>query len=131
MANLTVLRPAEEVELDPLRLSELYREFGIPDAERMVSRAVTEIAVQMAALVRHYNEAEFQDFAHGLRRLRRLADHAGFYSLAQASDAVAECLAAAPRSTGDATALAATWARLMRLAARAMSTGGDLRGLSG
>ncbi|WP_127901409.1 hypothetical protein [Solirhodobacter olei] len=131
MAEVVVLYPVERVTLDPARLSSLCRVFGMPEAERILCRGMTEIALQMTALVRLYNSGDVEGFGRGLARLGRLADHTGFTGLSQAAGGVADCLGAPPRWHCDTTALAATWARLMRLAAHAMSSAGGLRGLSG
>lgn len=125
MGGVTLLRPVESVGLDPVRLSALYREFGSTGAEGLVSRAVSEMAVLVTALLGFYKASEFKEFSRGLRSFRRVAEHAGFTSLARAAEAVAHCA-----DGRDATALAATWARLLRLARTAMTSGGDLRGLS-
>ena len=126
MSCVTVLRPVEGLGLDPVRLSALYREFGPAGAERRIARAVSEMALQISALMGFYNAAEFNDFARGLRSLRRLADYTGFAGLSRVAAAVGECAV-----SGDATSLAATWERLLRLAARLLSAGGNIQGLSG
>ena len=80
----------------------------------------------MTSLVRQHDGEDFDAFAKGLGRLGWLAEQAGLGSLARAALAVSGCLAA-----GDPTTLAATWGRLLRLAAVAVSSGDALRGMSG
>ncbi len=125
MAAVIVLRPVEGVGLDPARLAALYRELGPVETDSLLTRAVGEMVLQVSALVAHYENSDFPAFSRGLRGLARMADHVGFTVLSRAAGAVAACT-----TTGDATALAATWERLLRLAVDALDGGTDLRGLS-
>ena len=113
VGNVTVLRPVEGLSLDPARLAALYSEFGAPDAEGLMNRAIGEMALVM------------EDFGRNLRSLRRVADHVGMTGLALAAQAVIHCLAAR-----DARALAATWTRLLRVGQVSLASDWDQRGLS-
>ena len=125
VGNVTVLRPVEGLSLDPARLAALYSEFGAPDAEGLMNRAIGEMALVMSSLVRQYTSRELEDFGRNLRSLRRVADHVGMTGLALAAQAVIHCLAAR-----DARALAATWTRLLRVGQVSLASDWDQRGLS-
>ncbi len=116
VCRVTMLCPVEEVCLDPGRMAALAAEFGAAGAESLVQRAKGEMALLMSSLVAYSAEAAYAAFARGLRSLRRLAEHVGMTGLAQAAQAVADCV-----TRGDSTALAATWARLLRLAERGLA----------
>lgn len=126
MTEVTTLRPVERLTLDPVRLAAIYKDFGPSGAETIISRALGEMALMMAPMARAYAGADYREFARGLRRLQRLADQSGLAGLAFAASAVSDCTL-----HGDATALAATWERLLRLVELAMESGAGLRGLSG
>ena len=106
-----MLCPADEACLDPGRMAALAAEFGAAGEETLMQRAKGEMALLMSSLVAYSAEADYGAFTRGLRSLRRLADHVGMTGLARAAQAVADCVAG-----GDSTALAATWARLLRQA---------------
>ncbi len=125
VGNVTVLRPVEGLSLDPARLAALYSEFGAPDAEGVLNRAIGEMALVMSSLVRQYTSGDLGDFGRNLRSLRRVADHVGMTGLALAAQAVMHCLAAR-----DATALAATWTRLLRVGQMSLASDWDQRGFS-
>lgn len=126
MQGVTVLRPVERLSLDPVRIAAIYKDYGPGGAEAVIARALNEMALLVPPLARAYEGANFAEFSRGLRRLRRLADQSGLSGLSFAASAVTECTVNA-----DATALAATWDRLIRLVELAMETGAGLRGLSG
>lgn len=120
MCGVTMLRPVEAICLDPARMAALCAEFGAAGADSLVARATGEMALLMSSLVAYSAEGAFDAFARGLRSFRRLADHVGMVGLSQAAAAVADSVA-----VGEATAIAATWARLLRLAERALASEWD------
>ena len=124
--DVAVLRPRERVSMDPERMTALRAELGPDAAETLLSRATSELALLMAGMVRQYAEGDLRDFGRNLRSLGRMSDHVGMSGLGAAAAAVCDCL-----HRGDDTALAATWARLLRIAERALAAEWDLRGLSG
>lgn len=125
-ADISVLRPKEAVHLDVARLAQLYSEHGVAEAEDMMGRAVGELALLLAAMVRKYAEGDLRDFERQLQSLRRMANHVGMPALAQATRAVATCL-----KRGDPAALAATWARCLRIGEGSLEAEWNARGLSG
>lgn len=127
MSGATMIRPAaEEMRLDPAQLARLYRDLGAEEADGVLTRATAEMTARVAALSRAYEAADLDEFARELRSLRRLAEHAGFLGLSVTATAVAACL-----ESGDETALAATWARLVRLTRHAADRRSGLDDLTG
>lgn len=119
--NVTVLRPIERVRLDAGPVATLYREMGTPAAEQVVARALGELALTMTEMAGQVRGRDLTDLHRQLRRLQRMADHVGMTSLSHASAEVRNCL-----DGGDATAFAAVWARLIRIAERSLATEGEM-----
>jgi hypothetical protein len=109
--NITVLRPIEHVRLDAGPIAAMRRELGAGAAEQVVNRAMGELALTMAGLAGQVRARDLTDLHRQLRSLQRMADHMGMTSLAQVSAEVRSCI-----DGGDATAFAAVWARLIRVA---------------
>jgi hypothetical protein len=126
MTNVVSLRPHDRIRQDGEAVAAIYRNLGTATAERMVTRALGELALAMAGLAAQVNAAEMGDVARRLRRLRQMADNLGMVSLAAAARDVQVCL-----DRGDATAFAAVWARLMRIAERSLSAGAEIGDRSG
>ncbi|MDR5653282.1 hypothetical protein [Ruixingdingia sedimenti] len=117
------LCPRERIWLDPARIGALYAQFGGAEVQALLDRAMIELANVRHDLTRQYAGRELEGFARNLRRMRRIADHLGLTTLARVAEDVGACL-----DRGDATALAATWARLNRSAAQAIAGGWDTAG---
>ena len=97
-------------------MAAIYRELGTSAAEKVVNRALGELALTVAGLTQQVRDRELQDLPRRLRRLQRLSENLGMTSLAH--------VAADARSLferGDATAFAAVWARLVRVAQGSLS----------
>ncbi len=125
MADMAVLRHEEGVRLDPDRLMALYEDLGEAGAENVVSRAMEELSHRMAEMQRQYQRLEIEAFCRNARSLGRVAVQVGMTSLARVAQDVADCAA-----TGDAVALAATWARLSRLSDQSLVAVCDLQDMS-
>jgi hypothetical protein len=119
--KVMALRPKERVRLDAEPIAAIYRDLGTTAAEQIVARALAEIALTMAALAEQVRLRNLTDLARQLRRLQRMAEHLGMVSLGQIYVEVRTCL-----ERGDATAFAAVWARLIRIAERSLATDKDL-----
>ena len=77
-------------------------------------RCTATLAVQVRA-------HEMGDLIRQLRRLQRMAENLGLVSLGLVAADVRICL-----DSGDVTAFAAVWARLLRIAERSLSTDKEL-----
>lgn len=106
---VTYLRPQERVWLDPNRIGVLYAEFGGAKVQEILDRAMQELAFAHRELIRLYQARDVEGFTRRLRGLERVAEHLGLNTIAQIAGDVAQCI-----QCGDATATAATWARLSR-----------------
>jgi hypothetical protein len=119
--NVTALRPKEYVRLDAEPIASIYRNLGTNGAEQIVARALGELALTLAGLVEQVRRRELGDLGRGLRRLQRMADHLGMISLGLIAAEARICM-----DRSDATAFAAVWARLIRVAEASLSTDRDL-----
>ncbi len=119
--NVTALRPKERVRLDAEPIAAIYRDLGTNAAEQVVTRALGEIALTMAGLAEQVRVRDLADLHRQLRRMQRMAEHLGMVSLGQIAAEVRICV-----DRSDATAFAAVWARLMRIAERSLATDKDL-----
>jgi hypothetical protein len=119
--NVTALRPKERVRLDAEPIAAIYRNLGTSGAEQIVTRALGELALTLAGLVEQVRRRELGDLGRGLRRLQRMADHLGMISLGLIAAEARICM-----DRSDATAFAAVWARLIRVAEASLSTDRDV-----
>lgn len=114
-SDIAVLRPAETIAFDHDRLAAVCNEYG-RRAEAYIAFVLSEVEALVGAIAHQRGEPQ------GLRRscgdLIRLCDSIGMATLARAARAVLDCL-----DTGDAAALGACTARLLRLG-RADGIGG-------
>lgn len=107
--KVTRLTPREHICLDPARIESLHAQWGGDEVQAMVDRAMDELCGLRDELAQHYHAQQLADFHRALRRLGRICDHLGLVLVSQIASDVAGCL-----TRGDATATAATWARLRR-----------------
>ena len=126
MGKVVPLTPHEVVRQDVEAIAVIYRNLGAPTAEQMVTRALGELALTMAGLAEKVRLQDMRDLAQQLARLRRLATDLGLLSLAAVAQDAQGCLARA-----DATAFAAVWARLLRVAERSLTLGPGMVDQSG
>jgi hypothetical protein len=119
--NVTALRPKERVRLDAEPIAAIYRNLGTSSAEQVVSRALGELALTLTGLVEQVRKRELGDLGRGLRRLQRMADHLGMISLGLIASEARICM-----DRSDATAFAAVWARLIRVAEASLSPDREL-----
>lgn len=108
-AVVSYLRPQERVWLDPTRIGVLYAELGGPKVQEVMDRALQELAFSHRELSRFYRSRDMEGFTRRLRALERVAGHLGLTLIVRVSGDVMAAL-----EVGDATAVAATWARLSR-----------------
>jgi hypothetical protein len=126
MGNVTALTPREVVRQDVEAIAVIYRNLGAPTAEKVVTRALGELALTMARLAENVRSQDLRDVADHLGRLGRLADDLGLISLAQVARDSRLCLERA-----DGTGFSAVWARLVRVAERSLSPNPGMADLSG
>ncbi len=108
--HVTLLRQSERVRLDPDRLDELYLQLGHQQAEEVVCRALEELAARLTHVERFYRQGKTREMRKCARSLGAIADQVGMEALARVARDVSGCTDA-----GDAVALAAVLARLLRV----------------
>lgn len=123
MTNIVMLRPKDRLRQDVEAIATIYRNLGTVSAEGVVTRALGELAMTMSGLALQVRSKQSGDLIRQLRRLARMAENLGMLSLAQVAGDVSLCL-----KSEDATAFAAVWARLLRIAERQLSCEADLIG---
>jgi len=126
MEKVTVLKPHEAVRQDVEAIAAIYRNLGAQMAEQMVTRALGELALTMAAIAEKVRAQDLRDLARQLSQLRRKAEDVGLLSLACVASDARTCLERA-----DGTAFSAVWARLLRVAERSISSDHGVAGRSG
>lgn len=109
--NVVALPVVECVCHDVGPIASLYRDLGVDSAERVVTRALAELTIELSFMSGRIELHETDGLARQLRRLQRMGENLGLVSLSTVAGDVRDCLA-----SGDTTALAAVWARLMRVA---------------
>lgn len=126
MGKVTALTPREVVRQDVEAIAAVYRNLGAPTAEKMVTRALGELALTMARLADTVRAQDLRDVADQLARLRQLAADLGLVTLAGVARDARACLERA-----DSTAFSAVWARLVRVAERSLSPNPGMVDISG
>lgn len=121
--NITVLRPNECVRLDAGPIAAIQRDMGSAAADQVVGRAMGELALTMAELAGQVRARDLTDLNRQLRSLQRMAEHMGLVTLGLVSAQVRGCIA-----SGDSTAFAAVWARLIRVAEQSLTRETGARG---
>lgn len=116
MSNVVALRPKDRLRQDGEAIAAIYRNLGTATAEQMVTRALGELALTMAGIAAQLRGHELADLSRQLRRLQRMAENLGMVSLGQVAGHARDCL-----GCSDATAMAAVFARLMRVAERSLA----------
>lgn len=124
--EITKLVPLDHIAHDPQPIARIYREMDTQSAEKVVNRALGELALSVASLSREVTARDVTDAPRQLRRIARMAEHLGMNTLSHTSLAAEACL-----EDYDATAFAAVWARLLRVAGSQLAMGEQLQGARG
>ncbi|MDH2326721.1 hypothetical protein QCN27_07560 [Cereibacter sp. SYSU M97828] len=117
------LTPQDHVAHDPAPIARIFREMDADSAEKVVNRALGELALSVAALSKQVVAFELSEVPRQLRRVARMADHLGMTTLAHTARDADYCLEHA-----DATAFGAVWARMLRIAGSQIAAGETQRG---
>ncbi len=119
---MTLLKQDETVRLDADRLEALYLQLGESNAEDVVCRALEELAARLSHSERCHREERLEDMRKSTRSLIAIADQIGMQLLARVAGDVTGCI-----DHGDRNALAATFARLLRIGERSLCEIWDLQ----
>ncbi len=123
---VTALRLEEPARFNPDRLERLCDEIGEVRAEHEVARALEVINIRIRALARLDPCDRHNDLATPLRVLVATSDRIGMATLARVGRDVLTSL-----EQRDTVALAATFARLIRVGERSLHSIWDLEDVSG
>lgn len=116
MGNLTVLAMQEPVRVDAHRLGEIVNELGETAAQTIIGAALEQLASALAGTRIAAMDGDMITLAEKAEVLSRLAWQIGLPTLAAVSVDVMSCA-----ERRDATSLAATLARLMRIGNRSLT----------
>ena len=123
--QITLLNQKESISVDPDRLEELYAQLGDPAAGDIICRAMEEIAARLAYADKCYGQGTRDDLHKNARGLAAIAEQIGMQLLARVARDVAQSV-----RSGDQVALAATFARLLRVGDRSLCDVWDFYGAS-
>ena len=116
------IRPMEVVRVDQDRLGALYRQLGEAGAEDVVCRALEELALRLSHCETLYRANRAAELRKNARSLIAIADQVGMSALSQVARDVTCCI-----DRADATALAATLSRLLRVGERSLTAVWDIQ----
>jgi hypothetical protein len=116
-AEICVLRLRDSVRQDAGPVQALYRDMGSGAADQVLG----ELALTTAHMAGRVAVHDLGDLARQLRRAERMAEQLGLVSFAGVAADARQVL-----QRGDATAFAAIWARLLRVAERTLAPDHDL-----
>ncbi len=125
MVEAIKLRPEENVQLDSDRLTELFVQLGNTGAEDVVCRAMEELAVRLSDIESFYWHGEFAKVSKGARGTIAIAEQIGLMGMAKVARSVVHAVA-----HSDATAIAATVSRLVRIGEKSLTAVWDAQDLS-
>jgi hypothetical protein len=120
-AEICVLRLRDSVRQDAGPVQALYRDMGSGAADQVIARVLGELALTTAHMAGRVAVHDLGDLARQLRRAERMAEQLGLVSFAGVAADARQVL-----QRGDATAFAAIWARLLRVAERTLAPDHDL-----
>lgn len=126
MALICKFKAEEPVGLDPDRLVVLYAQLGQSAAERVISAAVEDLAVHLAAIEAAVRADHRDVVARGVDELCQLARQVGMIQLVRVARDLADCTA-----RGDTVAQEAVLARLRRTGERSLTAVWELSDMSG
>ncbi len=113
--RVVTLHPQERVDEDEGAIVAIMDRLGPDPGAKLVTRAVGELALAVTVMCAQVERCELETLPRALKRVQAMASGVGMVSLAHvAEDARAVLL------RGDATAFAAVWARLVRVAERSL-----------
>ena len=125
MERVTLLQLKEQVRVDADRLGQIYAQLGERSAEDTVCRAMEELAARLAHIEKLHRKSELVGLQKQVQALVPIAEQIGMPLLAHVAFDVEHAA-----SCGDAVALAATLARLLRVGERSLYAVWDLQDLS-
>jgi hypothetical protein len=118
MARVVRLHLHERVDEDEGAIIAILDRLGPDPGAKLVTRAVGELALAVTVMSAQVERHEMGGLPRALKRMQAMAAGVGLVSLAQVASDARGVLA-----LGDATAFAAVWARLLRVAEQSLVRG--------
>lgn len=115
-AGVVVLMPREKVREDIEPLMTMYRNLGSDSAAAVVNRSISDLGIELAGIADRMILHDLAQLGPPLARVQGLAESLGFVTLAAVAADLRYCL-----RQSDPTAIAAVWARLCRVAEKALA----------
>jgi hypothetical protein len=115
MAEVVFLCPRERVCEDIEPIVTIYRSMGTDVGAQLVAGSLENLAKAMADLTARIGRHDLGSLDKGLIQIQQTAQELGMISLGLVAGDLRDCA-----SRADATAFAAVWARLTRLAQRSL-----------
>lgn len=125
MSRVSQIQHDEPARLDRDRLEELVIELGEPGAERMVGRALEELAIWLNRADRAYAIGDALKVADCASDLCRISAEVGLVSLHRVARDVRHTA-----TVGDNAALSATMARMMRIGESSLMSVWDINDMA-
>lgn len=115
MAEVVFLSPRERVREDFEPIVTIYRSMGTDVGAQLVAGALEDLAKAMTDLTARIGRHDLGDLDKGLTQIQQTAQDLGMITLGLVAGDLRDCA-----NRADATAFAAVWARLTRLAQRSL-----------
>ena len=119
--GVPLLVPRDDPRLNPAPIARLFAERGEAAAEPVIGGAMDELSQRFLKAETFHRACRFGDLARLTRSMVGVAEGIGFNGVAHAASQVTDCAL-----NRDATALAATMARLGRLTEQSLAAIWDL-----
>lgn len=126
MKQVSILHTDEPVFLDHDKISELEKLLGSKDAEKVIAKAMEEVAIRLSAGEKQFGAQEWKDLRKTVRSMGAIGDQIGMATLTRVCRMVVETI-----DTKNVPATAATFCRLTRIGDRSLSDYWDLQNVSG
>lgn len=125
MSKVTKLYLVEDVEFDRARQVALVETLGEAEADRVIGRAIEEIAARLTRIERAFGHGELARVEKGARGLATIAEQTGLPTVRRIATIVAELT-----GTNDTPALAANISHLIRVGEVSLITIWDVHDIS-
>ncbi|MGB7242442.1 MAG: hypothetical protein WBC93_10190 [Sulfitobacter sp.] len=125
MSNIVTIRIQESVVICADQLGALWHQVGPAHAEDIVCRAMEELATKIHQSTELHGCGDFSALRKNVHSLIAVADQVGLVLLSKIASDVTRCI-----DRGDALALAATMARLTRVAEQSLTEIWDAQGIT-
>ena len=120
------IKPVEQVQVDRGRLGTLFVQLGEREAEEILCRALEELALRLGRCEKQFRQADWVALRKNVRSLIAIGEQIGMQVMAQVAGDVTRCI-----DRSDATATAATLARLIRVGERSLTAVWDAQDVPG